>query len=48
MSRKVLIDEGSRQVVEVEQAAMWRFLWWSGTISVHVIVDQDRKNHTVQ
>ncbi|KAF3342072.1 hypothetical protein FCM35_KLT00710 [Carex littledalei] len=48
ISRKVLIDEGSRQVVELEQAAIWRFLWWSGTISVHVIVDQDRKNHTVK
>ncbi|KAJ3709347.1 hypothetical protein LUZ61_013052 [Rhynchospora tenuis] len=48
ISRKVLIDEGSRQVVEVEQAAIWRFLWWSGTISVHVFVDQDRKNHTVK
>ncbi|KAJ4805630.1 hypothetical protein LUZ62_018455 [Rhynchospora pubera] len=48
ISRRVLIDEGSRQVVEVEQAAIWRFLWWSGTISVHVFVDQDRKNHTVR
>ncbi|KAI3943962.1 hypothetical protein MKW92_023438 [Papaver armeniacum] len=27
ISRKVLVDEGSRQVVEVEQAAMWKFLW---------------------
>ncbi|RZS09346.1 hypothetical protein BHM03_00040417, partial [Ensete ventricosum] len=48
ISRKVLIDEGLRQVVEVEQAAIWRFLWWSGTISVHVIVDQNRKDHTVK
>ncbi|MQM14932.1 hypothetical protein Taro_047869 [Colocasia esculenta] len=47
ISRKVLIDEGLRQVVEVEQAALWKFLWWSGTISVHVFVDQNRKNHTV-
>ncbi|KAL4383869.1 hypothetical protein GQ457_15G003410 [Hibiscus cannabinus] len=29
ISRKVLVDEGQRQVVEVEQAAFWRFLWWS-------------------
>ncbi|ONK68571.1 uncharacterized protein A4U43_C05F13460 [Asparagus officinalis] len=48
ISRKVLIDEGQRQVVEVEQAALWRFLWWSGTISVHVFVDQNRKDHTVK
>ncbi|CAA7402289.1 unnamed protein product [Spirodela intermedia] len=48
VSRKVLIDEGSRQVVEVEQTALWRFLWWSGTISVHVFVDQSRKDHTIR
>ncbi|XP_078431150.1 uncharacterized protein LOC144702979 [Wolffia australiana] len=48
ISRKVLLDEGSRQVVEVEQAALWKFLWWSGVISVHVFVDQNRKNHTVR
>lgn len=48
ISRKVLLDEGSRQVVEVEQAAIWKFLWWSGILSVHVFVDQNRKNHTVK
>nr|XP_010925764.1 uncharacterized protein LOC105048213 isoform X2 [Elaeis guineensis] len=48
ISRKVLIDEGLRQVIEVEQAAIWRFLWWSGTISVHVLVDQNREDHTVR
>ncbi|KAL6571856.1 hypothetical protein OROHE_002725 [Orobanche hederae] len=47
-SRKILVDEGLRQVVEVEQAAIWRFLWWSGTISVHVLVDQNRENYTVR
>ncbi|KAM0866365.1 hypothetical protein ACQ4PT_042681 [Festuca glaucescens] len=47
VSRKVLLDEGSRQVVEVEQAAIWKFLWWSGILSVHVFVDQNRRNHTV-
>ncbi|TXG56267.1 hypothetical protein EZV62_017580 [Acer yangbiense] len=40
ISRKVLVDEGPRQVVELDQAAIWKFLWWSGTISVHVLVDQ--------
>ncbi|KAJ4974714.1 hypothetical protein NE237_007888 [Protea cynaroides] len=48
MSRRILVDEGLRQVVEVEQAALWRFLWWSGTISVHVIVDQNRKDYSVK
>ncbi|WVZ59284.1 hypothetical protein U9M48_009448, partial [Paspalum notatum var. saurae] len=48
ISRNVLLDEGSRQIVEVEQAAIWKFLWWSGILSVHVFVDQDRKNHTVK
>ncbi|XP_010251230.1 PREDICTED: uncharacterized protein LOC104593182 [Nelumbo nucifera] len=48
ISRRVLVDEGLRQVVEVEQAALWKFLWWSGTISVHVIVDQNRKDHSVK
>ncbi|CAD6219672.1 unnamed protein product [Miscanthus lutarioriparius] len=48
ISRKVLLDEGSRQIVEVEQAAIWKFLWWSGILSVHVFVDQNRKNHTVK
>lgn len=48
ISRKVLVDQGSRQVVEVEQAAIWRFLWWSGTISVHVIVDQNREDYSMK
>ncbi|XP_057949043.1 uncharacterized protein LOC131144422 isoform X1 [Malania oleifera] len=48
ISRKVLVDEGLRQVVEVEQAAVWRFLWWSGTISVHVLVDQNREDYSMK
>ncbi|GER32239.1 hypothetical protein STAS_08301 [Striga asiatica] len=48
ISRKVLVDEGLRQVVEVEQAAIWRFLWLSGTISVHVLVDQNREDYTMK
>lgn len=47
ISRKVLVDEGLRQVVELDQAAIWKFLWWSGTISVHVLVDQNREDHSV-
>ncbi|XP_050208149.1 uncharacterized protein LOC126657492 isoform X2 [Mercurialis annua] len=48
ISREVLLDEGHRQVVELEQAAIWKFLWWSGTISVHVLVDQDRRDLTMK
>ncbi|KAG2321592.1 hypothetical protein Bca52824_014805 [Brassica carinata] len=48
LSRKIVVDEGLRQVVEVEQAALWRFLWWSGTISVHVLVDQNRADHSMK
>ncbi|GJV47539.1 E3 ubiquitin protein ligase UPL2-like protein [Tanacetum coccineum] len=40
---QVLVDEGSRQVVEIKQAAILRFLCWSGTISVHVLVDHNEK-----
>ena len=48
LSRKVLVDEGTRQLVEIEQAAIWRFLWFSGTISVHVLVDQNRDDYSVR
>lgn len=48
ISRKVLVDEGSRQLVEVEQAALWKFLWWSGTINVHVLADQNREDHSMK
>ncbi|CAI0434655.1 unnamed protein product [Linum tenue] len=48
ISRKVLYDDGQRQLVEVEQAAIWTFLWWSGTMSVHVLVDQNRKDHSMK
>lgn len=48
ISRKVILDEGHRQLVELEQAAIWKFLWWSGTISVHVLVDQNREDLTMK
>ncbi|GAA0155399.1 hypothetical protein LIER_13138 [Lithospermum erythrorhizon] len=48
ISRKVLVNEGLRQVVEVEQAAIWKFLWWSGTFNVRVIVDQNRENYSMK
>lgn len=48
ISRKVLLDDGSRQVVELEQAAIWKFLWWTGTLAVHVLVDQNRDDHSMK
>ncbi|RZC47593.1 hypothetical protein C5167_040551 [Papaver somniferum] len=47
ISRNVLVDECSRQVVEVEQATMWKFLWWSGIIAVHVMVGQSIDDHSL-
>ncbi|KAG7647355.1 hypothetical protein AtNW77_Chr1g0026491 [Arabidopsis thaliana] len=46
ISRKVLIDEGPKQTVEVKQAAAWKFLWWDGTCPIHLIVEENRKNLT--
>ncbi|KAH1198183.1 hypothetical protein AAZX31_18G128500 [Glycine max] len=48
VSRKVLVDQGHRQVVDLDQAAIWKFLWWSGTISINVLVDQNRKDHSMK
>ncbi|XP_020226399.1 uncharacterized protein LOC109808015 isoform X1 [Cajanus cajan] len=48
ISRKVLVDEGHRQVVDLDQAAIWKFLWWSGTISINVLVDQNREDHSMK
>ncbi|XP_047149606.1 uncharacterized protein LOC124821719 isoform X2 [Vigna umbellata] len=48
ISRTVLVDEGHRQVVDLDQAAIWKFLWWSGTISINVLVDQNRKDHSMK
>ncbi|XP_024519125.1 uncharacterized protein LOC112342091 [Selaginella moellendorffii] len=45
--RKVIKAENNRQLVEVEQAAIWKFLWFSGTIDVRVLVDEDQSSHTV-
>ncbi|KAI5082746.1 hypothetical protein GOP47_0002489 [Adiantum capillus-veneris] len=45
--RKVLQDDGNKQLVEVEQLGRWRFLMISGTFSCRVLVEQDRKQHTM-
>ncbi|KAH7276813.1 hypothetical protein KP509_39G023000 [Ceratopteris richardii] len=46
--RNILEDDGHRQLVEIEQSAIWRFLCFSGTLSVHLYVDQDRQSHTLK
>ncbi|ESQ34425.1 hypothetical protein EUTSA_v10008158mg [Eutrema salsugineum] len=46
ISRKVLMEEGAVQTVEVKQAAAWKFLWWAGTFPIHLIVQENRKNLT--
>eukprot|EP00246_Nothoceros_aenigmaticus_P004235 TRINITY_DN15687_c0_g1_i1.p1 TRINITY_DN15687_c0_g1~~TRINITY_DN15687_c0_g1_i1.p1 ORF type:complete len:323 (+),score=53.47 TRINITY_DN15687_c0_g1_i1:226-1194(+) len=46
--REVLEDGEDRQLVEMEQVAIWRFLWMSGTLNVRLLVDQDRRSHTVK
>lgn len=45
--RKVLEDDGNKQLVEVDQVGRWRFLMISGTFSCRVLVEQDRKQHTM-
>lgn len=45
--RKVLQDDGNKQLVEVEQLGRWRFLMISGTFSCRVLVEQDRQQHTM-
>jgi len=47
-SRKVLKKDGRRQIVKVEQALAWDFLWWSGAIPIELIVDENQKEFTVR
>lgn len=45
--RKVLEDDGNRQVVEVEQLGRWKFLFLSGTFPTRVMIEQKRQEKTV-
>ncbi|CAI5511615.1 unnamed protein product [Closterium sp. Naga37s-1] len=45
--RKVLEDDGDRQLVEVEQSAAWRFLVFSGAFDTRLLVTQDRAERTM-
>ncbi|XP_024378238.1 uncharacterized protein [Physcomitrium patens] len=45
--RKVLEDDGNRQVVEVEQLGRWKFLFLSGTFPTRVMIEQKRQEKTI-
>ncbi|AEE30417.1 OBP32pep protein, putative (DUF220) [Arabidopsis thaliana] len=45
VSSKVFSDLGpTEKHVRVEKAAPWRFLWWSGSIPVHLTFNESRKD----
>jgi hypothetical protein len=45
--RKVLEDDGKRQLMEVEQLGRWRFFMLSRTFSSRVNVEQNRNEKLV-
>lgn len=47
-SRKVLKRDGPREIVEVDKALAWDFLFWSGSIPIKLTVDENEKAHTVR
>jgi len=49
VSSKVFSDLGpTEKHVRVEKAAPWRFLWWSGSIPVHLTFNESRKDFSVR
>ncbi|CAM6106367.1 unnamed protein product [Calypogeia fissa] len=46
--RKVLEDDGNRQLVEVEQLGRWRFLIFNGVFTCRVKVEQNRQEHSMR
>lgn len=47
-SRKVLKKDGPREIAETEKAVALDFLWWSGSIPLTLIVDENQKDLTVR
>lgn len=47
-STKVLKTDGPREIVEVDKALAWNFLFWSGAIPIKLIVDENAEAHTVR
>ncbi|CAH8253342.1 unnamed protein product [Arabidopsis lyrata] len=47
-STKVLKKDGPRQITDVRKALRWKFLLWSGTIPIHLIIDENHQNLTAK
>ncbi|XP_024010232.1 uncharacterized protein LOC18014677 [Eutrema salsugineum] len=47
-STKVLKKDGPRQITKVGKALRWKLLWWSGTIPIHLIIDENHQNLTAK
>ncbi len=45
--RKVLENDGNRLLVELEQLGRWRFLVFSGSFASRMIIEQNRREHSV-
>ncbi|KAG7592755.1 hypothetical protein ISN45_Aa01g016130, partial [Arabidopsis thaliana x Arabidopsis arenosa] len=43
-STKVLKKDGPRQITDVRKALRWKLLLWSGTIPIHLIIDENHQN----
>ncbi|XP_024008246.1 uncharacterized protein LOC112084063 [Eutrema salsugineum] len=47
-SRKVLKKDGPREIAETKKAVAMNFLWWSGSIPITLIVDENKKDLTAK
>ncbi|CAA0236966.1 unnamed protein product [Arabidopsis thaliana] len=47
-SRKVLKKNGPRQTTEMEKDLYWNFLFISRTIPIHLVIDENHKNLTLE
>jgi len=47
-SRKVLMEDGPRQIAKVKKTVDWKFLGSSFAVPISLIVDENRKDLTVR
>ncbi|AAC98016.1 Similar to OBP32pep protein gb/U37698 from Arabidopsis thaliana [Arabidopsis thaliana] len=47
-SRKILKKDGPRQTVKVKKAVAWDFLWFSGSLPINLIVNENKKDLEVK
>lgn len=47
-SRKILKKDGPRQTVKVKKAVAWDFLWFSGSLPINLIVNENKKDLEVR